>query len=158
MYISTATITDAPVIHSLMISAFTKYKNDTPPSSALDETIESIEAALEAGEQALICHDEGKPAGMVRFTIEGEMLYFFRLSVLPEKQGRGIAKKLLDQLEQVATQRQMNEIQCKVRASLPQNIRLYESIGYEVFEEQLLDRGAGPKIPIVSMRKKLGYL
>lgn len=156
MYISTATITDAPVIHTLMISAFTKYKNDTPPSSALDETVESINAALAAGEQALICHDEGQPAGMVRFTIEGKMLYFFRLSVLPEKQGRGIAKKLLEKLEQIAVQQEMKEIQCKVRASLPQNIRLYESIGYEVFEEQLLDRGAGPKIPIVSMRKRVG--
>ncbi|AID42853.1 hypothetical protein ACWEXK_02735 [Staphylococcus xylosus] len=38
MYFKEATISDAPIIHKLMIKAFSEYKNDEIPSSALEET------------------------------------------------------------------------------------------------------------------------
>lgn len=49
MKIISAKPTDAPVIHDLMMQAFMAYKNEVPPSSALDETIQSITMALQNG-------------------------------------------------------------------------------------------------------------
>ena len=50
-----------------MIQAFMEYKDEVPPSSALEETCESISIALEGIEKALICYLYNKPVGMVRF-------------------------------------------------------------------------------------------
>lgn len=42
MVINSAILSDAPVIHDLMIKAFMEYKNEIPPSSALEETVLSV--------------------------------------------------------------------------------------------------------------------
>ncbi|WP_342744306.1 GNAT family N-acetyltransferase [Bacillus alkalicellulosilyticus] len=102
MLIQSATSAQAPVIHELMIKAFMEYKNETPPSSALEETVQSVLEAMEKGEKALIAIEENSPVGMVRYQLKAEGLYFYRLSVIPEKQGWGIAKKLLKSLEEYA--------------------------------------------------------
>ncbi|GED64487.1 hypothetical protein [Lysinibacillus fusiformis] len=47
-----AEIKDAPIIHEVMIQAFQEYAAAPPPSSALSETVESIEQGMQAGEQA----------------------------------------------------------------------------------------------------------
>ena len=53
MKIVLAKATDAPMIHNLMIQAFNAYKDEIPPSSALEETVHSITLALEDRERAL---------------------------------------------------------------------------------------------------------
>ncbi|MDQ0299278.1 hypothetical protein J2S78_001698 [Salibacterium salarium] len=78
---------DAPVIHELMIKAFMEYKNDPSPSSALEETVQSVSEALEREEKALIAYVENQPVGMGCFQIKNEGLYFYRLSVIPQKHG-----------------------------------------------------------------------
>lgn len=78
MKIIFAKVSDAPLIHDLMIKAFMEYKDEIPPSSALDETVQSISNALEDGEQSLICFDGDEPVGMVRFQLKDEGLYFYR--------------------------------------------------------------------------------
>ena len=66
MIINLAKISDAPVIYDLMIKAFMQYNNETSPSSALEETIQSVTEALDKGERALIAYEENNPVGMVR--------------------------------------------------------------------------------------------
>ncbi|MBB6451006.1 ribosomal protein S18 acetylase RimI-like enzyme [Geomicrobium halophilum] len=121
--ISSATNSDAAVIHDLMIKAFMEYKNETPPSSALDETVQSISDALGKGEKALIAFEKSKPVGMVRFKLKNEGLNFHRLSVIPEKQGQGIAKKILIALEDYANEVGLSTILCKVRMTVQKNLQ-----------------------------------
>lgn len=92
MVIRFATTSEAAVVHDLMIKAFIEYNNESPPSSALDETVHSVLDALEKG-KSTIAFDENRPVGMVRFQLKNEGLYFYRLSVIPEKQGKGIGKR-----------------------------------------------------------------
>lgn len=155
MKIISAKAADAPVIHNLMIQAFSAYKAETPPSSALEETVQSITLALEDGEQALICTMNEEPVGMVRFRLDENGVYFYRLSVLPEKQGRGLAKKLLQSLESYTLEQGRNVIRCKVRATVPKNIYLYRSIGYHIYDEETISKPNGLSLPVVSMMKKL---
>lgn len=152
MVINTATTSDAALIHNLMIMAFMEYKNETPPSSALDETVQSVSDALGKGEKTLIAFEENKPVGMVRFQLKNEDLYFYRLSVIPEKQGQGIAKKILKSLEDYANKVEGSTILCKVRMTVQKNIQLYSSIGYAVYDKEVVHKPNGINI---SMKKEL---
>lgn len=155
MKIVLAKATDAPTIHNLMIQSFSAYKDEIPPSSALEETIHSITLALEGGERALICTMKEEPVGMVRFQLYENEVYFYRLSVLPEKQGQGLAKKLLGSLESYALEQGKNVIRCKVRMTVQKNIQLYCSIGYHIYDEETISKPNGLSLPVVSMMKKL---
>lgn len=155
MIINFAISSDAPVIHDLMIKAFMEYKNETPPSSALEETVQSVSNALEQGEKALVAFEENNPVGMVLFQIKDEGLYFYRLSVIPERQGKGIAKKILKSLEDYANTVDVTTILCKVRKTVNKNIQLYSSIGYGVYGEEVVHKLNGINIKVVLMKKEL---
>ena len=55
---------------------------------------------------------------MLRFQIEETELYFYRLSVLPICQRQGVAKSLLNHLEDYCMKHQISKIKCKVRANI----------------------------------------
>ncbi|QRY35695.1 GNAT family N-acetyltransferase [Bacillus sp. PDNC022] len=156
MEIKFANLSDTSVIHDLMINAFIEYKDEMPPSSALKETVQSVLIALKDGERSLICYIDNQPVGMVRFKIKEDSLYFYRLSVIPEMQGHGIAKKLLSFLEDFAIQKELTTIFCKVRMTVTKNIKLYSSMGYYIYDEEVVHKPNGLSIKVVSMMKKLG--
>ena len=145
---------DAHVMLDIMRQAFLRYKNDPFPSSALEETVQSIQDAMEKGEKAFIYYVDLTPVGIVRFRMEEKSLYFYRLSVIPEMQGKGIAKQLLSKLENVAQQAGMSKIHCKVRKSEENNIRLYESVGFEIVGQDAVLKKNGT-LEIVLMEKLL---
>ncbi|MFV2046106.1 GNAT family N-acetyltransferase [Metabacillus sp. YM-086] len=155
MVIRFATTSEAAVVHDLMIKAFIEYNNESPPSSALDETVHSVLDALEKGEKALIAFDENRPVGMVRFQLKNEGLYFYRLSVIPEKQGKGIGKKILSSIEDYANKVGVSTILCKVRMTVPKNINLYSSIGYSVYDEEVVHKPNSVNVKVLSMKKEL---
>ncbi|MGE7690882.1 GNAT family N-acetyltransferase [Lysinibacillus sp. NPDC097214] len=155
MNIILAQTKDASVIHNVMLQAFKEYEHATPPSSALSETIESIEQAMENGEQAFIGYIDEQPVAMVRFTLSAQGIYFFRLSVIPEKQGQGLAKALIEELEQYAFTNGKSTSGCKVRMSVPRNIELYRSLGYIVTKESKEENRNGFSLSVATMEKQL---
>ncbi|MFJ7733227.1 GNAT family N-acetyltransferase [Lysinibacillus sp. NPDC097231] len=155
MNIILAQVEDASVIHNVMLQAFKEYEHATPPSSALSETVASIEQAMKKGEHAFIGYIDEQPVTMVRFTLNAQGIYFFRLSVIPEKQGHGLAKALLQELEQYALANEKTISECKVRMSVPRNIELYRSVGYVVTKEEMSENRNGDSLSVVTMEKKL---
>ncbi|MDW8544531.1 MULTISPECIES: GNAT family N-acetyltransferase [Staphylococcus] len=155
MIIQTTNFKDIAIIHDVMIQAFSEYKNEVSPSSALQETHQMITDSFKSGEQALIAYENNQPIGMVRFKLNKSILYFYRLSVIPQKQGKGVAKNMLEYLETYGKKQGANEIQCKVRATVSKNISLYESMGYEVFSKTTIDKPNNQKLKIVSMKKHI---
>lgn len=146
---------DSELIRSLMVQAFTEYQNSKVPSSAMQESTALIEVALEKGGQALIAFDETIPVGMVCFRVRNDVLYFFRLSVIPERQGQGVAKRILQELEEVAKDNNGHSIVCRVRKSVIKNVHLYQSIGYQVFDQEVVHKPEGIDIEVVHMKKKV---
>jgi ribosomal protein S18 acetylase RimI-like enzyme len=147
---------DAHLIHQIMVLAFEEYRNMDVPSSALNETISSIEESLKKGsEKALLCFRDGIPVGSVRFKTDKNSLYFFRLSVCPEARGKGIAKSMLSWLENYAKEYGKTEIWCRVRMSLPQNIQLYKSVGYIICKEEVVTNPNGFPVKTVVMKKEI---
>lgn len=154
MEVKVAKTQDAPVIHDLMMRAFSEYKTMPASSSALDETVQSVTLALTNGEQALICYIDGTPCGMVRYEVKEDALYFFRLSVSPEYQGKGLAKALLAALEDTARDNGLQKIQCKVRMSIEKNMRLYQAYGYTQYNQSVLHMN-GVDLDVAWMEKNL---
>lgn len=155
MKIMLAKFEDAQVIHEVMLQAFKEYEHATPPSSALSETVSSIEQALNDGEQAFIAYVDEQAAAMVRFTMSDKGIYFFRLSVIPEKQGQGLAKALVAEIEKYACAQRKQKSECKVRMDVLKNIALYQSLDYEITKEEVVENRNGIAIPVVTMTKML---
>ncbi|MCF8886619.1 MULTISPECIES: GNAT family N-acetyltransferase [Priestia] len=149
-----AQLEDAATVHDLMLQAFSVYRDSVPPSSALDETIESIMQSLKHGKKAVILYVENKPVAMARFTLEETSLYFYRLSVIPAFQGKGMAKQLIQWLETYAKECGKESLLCKVRMSVFRNIALYESIGFYIEQKEIVHRD-GVDIPVVNMKKEI---
>ncbi|KGR76124.1 GNAT family N-acetyltransferase [Ureibacillus sinduriensis] len=147
---------NALVIHNIMLQAFIEYDQAGLPSSALKETIESIQEGLDNDEQAFVGYDgNGKPVAMVRFKVNKNYLYFYRLSVLPECQGNGYAKQLLKALEMYANQNAIPEVHCKVRKNVERNVLLYTNLGYVIYEEEAVKLISGDVIAVASMKKRV---
>jgi GNAT superfamily N-acetyltransferase len=147
---------DAEVVHALMMEAFEEYRAAVPPSSALDETVESVRAALESGsESAAILYEDGIPGAMVRFRYDEDAIYFFRLSVLPARRKRGYARQLVQWIEQRGWSKGLAISRCRVRQSVHRNLILYENMGYEIKDQELIVRPGGT-VKTLTLEKNLG--
>lgn len=156
VYIREATPEDADTVYSLMMIAFEEYRTATPPSSALEETDESIVQALrEQSESAAILYEDDTATAMVRFKYIDDAIYFFRLSVVPNRRRRGYARQLVKWIEKQGISKGLNISRCKVRQSVHNNLVLYQDMGYEIVDSELVVRTAGT-VKALTMEKKLG--
>ncbi|MEK4229860.1 GNAT family N-acetyltransferase [Solibacillus sp. FSL H8-0538] len=156
MRIRYATIEERALLLELMHDAFSEYKNDPIPSSALQETVQDIINAAEIGEQALIIeNDENLAVGMVRYLFIGDSLYFHRLSVRKTEQAKGYAKKLLIELEHEAISHGKHYIKCRVRANSSKNMVLYINFGYMQYGEQWVEKVDQQKVLNALLEKPL---
>jgi ribosomal protein S18 acetylase RimI-like enzyme len=146
---------EASLINAIMYEAFWEYRNDSPPSGAIQETTESIQAEMEQGERAAVWWKDGKAAAMIRFRPEEDYMYFHRLSVRPSQRGNGAAAALIRWVEKAAAEEQFKGIYCKVRASTPQNVRMYQRMGYETVREYTAEKEGLPSFGVVVMAKLL---
>ncbi|WP_036718801.1 GNAT family N-acetyltransferase [Paenibacillus harenae] len=147
---------DAYLVHKIMLSAFEEYRNIDVPSSALNESIVSIEESIKNGsENALLYFIDEIPRGSARFKTEDNSLYFSRLSVAPEARGKGIAKSILTWLEEYAKKNGNSEITCRVRMAISQNIQLYKSVGFYITREEVVNNPNGFPVKTVIMKKSI---
>lgn len=155
MQIRYATKADCPLIVALMQDAFSQYKNEPVPSSALLETERDVLTALNEGERAMIIENAREVVGMVRYHLTDDSLYFHRLAVRQEHQTKGYAKKLLIELELEAISQGKNYIRCRVRANSPKNLALYVNFGYKQYAEQWIEKPGGHKVLVALLEKPL---
>lgn len=148
-----ATSNDACDIHSIIIDAYSEYKDVPGSSSALGETADNIQDSIESGkEHALVGLVDGSAIACVRYSLKNGV-YFYRLAVRREWQGKGFAKLLLSHLESWATAETQPKIWCKVRYSVPRNIYLYQSLGYVKSDEELVYKDNGVTLEVWTMSK-----
>lgn len=132
-----ATLADAETIADLIHGAFAEYEDRLdPPSAALSETAEGIAVELAGQYGGAVAEVSERPragrvaAGCVLFRLEGDDLYFGRLSVLPGYRGKGIANALVAYVEGEAARRGCPGVVLGVRIALPSNQRFFARLGY----------------------------
>lgn len=109
----------------------------------------------EGREQAAIAFWNEAAAGMVRFQCKKEELYFYRLCVDPNQQGRGIGRELLRWLEEHARREGMSSLACRVRMEIEKNMRLHISAGFTITHRELVEREGTLGIPTATMKKRI---
>ncbi len=126
-----ATAVDAPSVAATIAAAFEQYRGQlVPESGAFRETAEGIadELALDSG--AILAEQNGEILGCVMVKIVEGDLYFGRLAVVPAARGRGIARRLVEAVEDEARRRDMAGVRLGVRIVLTENQRLFTTLGY----------------------------
>ena len=152
---SITTVTNSKQVIDVIHAAFKRYESDSMPSSALAETSTTIEENIKDGIVILGAYVDDGLVGVVKVTNKSDCYYFSRLAVLPTFQGKGIASSLVAYIEKVAAEKKMDLVQCKVRKSETDNIRLYKKLGYSMTTEEMTTSPSGFMMATVIMEKKI---
>ena len=126
-----ATATDAASIAATIAASFEQYRGKLEPESgAFRETAEGIAAELARESGVIVAERNGRIIGCVMVRLIEDDLYFGRLSVVPEARGEGIARRLVEAVEDEARRRELAGIRLGVRIVLVENQKLFLSMGY----------------------------
>ncbi len=140
---------EADRVHQVMRQAFSQYEgNLQPPSGANRETVEEVAQAISEG-GAVLALEEEKPIGSARFKLDPDHMYVGRVSVIPDYRYKGVASAMMNFIEEIARWEGQNLIRVTVRNSLPGNVKLYLSLGYEIVDEQLHPSGLDTVLNLV---------
>jgi PPOX class probable F420-dependent enzyme len=113
-----------------MQRGFEQYRGSLqPPSSALDETLDDVRAAMARG-GAFVARDGPTVVGSARYQFRPGYTYAERVAVDPAYRGRGVGAALMRAIEDAARASGSPEVRIGVRASLPGNMHFYEDLGY----------------------------
>jgi len=126
-----ATLEDAAHLAKTIAAAFEQYRGKlVPESGAFAETEDNIAEQMKAGARALVAERNGQVLACVMTEMQEGDLYFGRLAVLPQARGLGLAKRLIDAVEEDARRRGLPGVRLGVRVVLTDNQRLFSSLGY----------------------------
>jgi tRNA threonylcarbamoyladenosine biosynthesis protein TsaE len=100
-----------------------------PPSTATDETLESVAGSL-AAHGGLLAMDEGRCVGGLLFEPAADLLGLRRVAVHPAAQGGGVAGALVGTAERVAHDRGFAGLRLVARAELAGTVRFWRHLGY----------------------------
>ena len=121
---------DSGAIAGLIRAAFAGPAETTDPKpSALRESAESVAATLAMGGGAVAMAGD-RMVGAVLWQPRDGGLYFGRLAVAPDCQGRGIARLLLARVEAEARARGLPRLLLSTRLVWTGNRRLFGSLGF----------------------------
>lgn len=126
-----ATAADAVAIAATIAASFEQYRGKLEPESgAFRETAEGIAAELARESGAIVAERNGHMLGCVMVKLIEDDLYFGRLSVVPAARGEGIARRLVEAVEDEARRRELAGVRLGVRIVLTENQQLFSSMGY----------------------------
>jgi ribosomal protein S18 acetylase RimI-like enzyme len=124
-----------------MQAAFAEYQGVLPvDSGAHTETVEDVLAVMQRG-GAILCFIDDVAVGSARFILQPGMMYVARVSVLPSHRRQGVASAMMRFLEGLAKSLHKRGVRIGVRDSLPSNVGLYQSLGYELVSMAQHPRG-----------------
>jgi tRNA threonylcarbamoyladenosine biosynthesis protein TsaE len=119
----------AETVVGIVHAAFGARPTLDPPATALDETADTVRAALAEG-GGLLASLDGRPVGSVLLVPEPESLLLRRVAVLPDAQHHGVAHAMAARAEVVAREHGLDRLRCLARAELPGTVRFWAGQGY----------------------------
>jgi len=136
-----ATPGDVPELHVVTRACWVQeaVANDTLEIPALTETLDDLRASLETT-RTWVARKAGRLVGSVRTSRHGDDWFIGRLCVVPDLQGRGLGRRLLEHAEATAPDG-IRTFSLNTGARSTENLRMYRKAGYR------LVRDAVPPIP-----------
>jgi ribosomal protein S18 acetylase RimI-like enzyme len=147
-----ASVDEAPLVRWIMRQAFAEYAGALPvESGALAESLADVVTAMAQG-GAVLAFACQEAVASARFKGINDGLYVGRVAVLPAHRRRGVASRVMRFLEDLAATQGHAAICLEVRDSLPSNVGLYQSLGYDLVSIDPHPRGPDR---VWTMRKRV---
>ena len=142
-----ATASDAAGISECVRVAYTRYieRIGTPPGPMLDDYAQVVR-----DHRAYVIDDGGQVVGVLVLMDKEDGLLLDNVAVLPQRQGEGIGRRLIEHAESEARRLGHRHLDLYTHERMTENIAMYGRIGYEE-----VDRRTERGFPRVYMRKRL---
>jgi tRNA threonylcarbamoyladenosine biosynthesis protein TsaE len=132
LVVSIASPQDAAAMVEVIHSAFGARPPVDPPSTAIQETVETLAASLRRG-SGIFAQVGGRPAGVVVVRpSSGGVARFSRVSVHPELQRHGIASAMVAAAEELAAVQGFRRVELLSRSEFPEFITFWQHRGFIV--------------------------
>jgi tRNA threonylcarbamoyladenosine biosynthesis protein TsaE len=106
-----------------------------PPSTATEETTESVAAAL-AAHRGLLAVADDVPVGAMLLLPDGHLLRMRRVSVDPAVQSSGVAGAMVGTAERLAAAEGYDGLVLGARAELPSTVEFWRHLGYDELDRE----------------------
>lgn len=148
LLVEEAYVDDAATISEVIHAAFAARPRLDPPTTAFDETPESVQATLER-HGGLLCTVNGVVAGALLFTDGGSgALGLRRVAVIPQCQSRGVASTMVQAAEEIAAGRGCDDVVLRARRALPALVRFWTRRGYVETAQQASHLTLAKALPV----------
>ncbi|WP_064711855.1 GNAT family N-acetyltransferase [Rhizobium bangladeshense] len=138
---------------ALILTAFAPMNGRIdPPSSALRLTAAALAAKAEA-EIGHVAIDNGKLTGCLFLRPEADCLYVGKLAVLPQAQGKGLGRRLLEIAEETAAELGLAALRLETRIELVDNHAVFAAWGFSRTAEKA--HPGFTRATFIEMRKSL---
>lgn len=117
---------------------------DIPP---LKQTLEEVENEYDKGIVLKVLDDNDNIIGSVRIRTVDGTAYIGKLIVQPDWQGKGIATKLLKEIERICP---CDRYELFTSTKSEKNIHLYENVGFKVYRKETVS----PELSMVYLEKR----
>ena len=130
--IAAATPGDVPELAVLMRACWVQeaIANDTLDIPALHESVDDVRASLDTT-RTWVARRAGRLVGAVRTSQHGDDWHIGRLCIVPDLQGRGLGRRLLEHAESTAPDG-TRTFSLHTGAKSTDNLRFYKKAGYRV--------------------------
>lgn len=145
-----------PALQALVHKVFGALAID-PPSSATGEGLDDFAKRLRTQAVFVAVAGGNRIVGAVFCAPRGDALYVGRLAVDPRWRGRGLARALMRLAQAEGVRRGAAALTLRARLALPENLRLFRSLGFvatgegchpgytaPTFQDMALDLRAAP--------------
>ena len=123
---------DAPELHTLQLACWVQEMNANPGVEIppLHETLDDTVAALETHD-VYVVRSAGRLVGSVRARLEGDVWELGRMMTVPDLQGRGLGRQLVEHIQAVAPA-SARTFQLFTGAKSERNQKLYKKAGFRL--------------------------
>jgi ribosomal protein S18 acetylase RimI-like enzyme len=125
---------EADDIHRVLVAAFRGLRGRGYSHQAIEAAIvppgEIVRRMVEGG-HVLVAQVGGQIVGTVTGLEEHQALHVCSLAVYPGNQGRGIARRLMEALEEVARRQGCHKLWLQTAWAMTEASALYERLGYQ---------------------------
>ena len=143
----TATPEDAPAIAELTRAVYARW---VPVIGRLPLPMQVDYAEAVRDHAFTLVERDGELIGLIETEDHADHLYIVNVAVAEASQGRGLGRRLVAHAEMQAREKGFDEVRLMTNALYEVNIRLYESLGFEVYAREPFVNGVR-----VLMRKRI---